>query len=514
MTAYRLASSPRWSSTTWHITGIALQFVALGMLFCSFLELNDGGSIVPLLAAGLFTLAVGTVARLSTETGKTGQAEIFAAVGGTWLIVSVFGALPYLLAATFARPGIGFPVEVADALFESISGVSCTGSTVFGAHNPIESQGAGILFYRQLTQWMGGMGIVVLVVSILPSLRASGLGLMSAEAPGTGSADRLAPRVTDTAQRFWKLYFVFTAVVAGALLFAGMSVFDAVAHALTTASTGGFSTRDASIGYWDSANIETVLIAGMIFGGANFTLHWRSFNKKKIVHFSDPEFRGYLFMLTAASAAVIWILFANGLTFGRSVRAAVFNVVTLGTSTGFGNATSTMSDGNFVLWAGGAQVILLILLVFGGCTGSTSGGVKVLRLQVGLAHARRSLRSFRQPRAVFPVFLGRRPIPDSLVERIAGFMVIYAMLVVGGTFVLAALGTDLLTAASGGVSSLGNMGPALQNAGPTASFVDGYSAPARLVLAFMMLVGRLEIFPMVLMMVAPYRTLRHRLPRL
>jgi len=190
------------------------------------------------------------------------------------------------------------------------------------------------------------------------------------------------------------------------------------------------------------------------------------------------------------------------------LRMALFNVVTLGTSSGFGNAAGAGSDGDFVRWAAGPQMVLLFLLVFGGCTGSTAGGVKVMRLRIGMAHAYRTLRGFRRPRALLPVRQGAATVPDTIVARIAGFMVIYGMLVVGGTMVIAALGTDLVTAVGGVVGALGNMGPAFGEAGPTASFVDGFSTPARLVLAVLMLVGRLEIFPMLLMLVAPYRSLR------
>ena len=187
---------------------------------------------------------------------------------------------------------------------------------------------------------------------------------------------------------------------------------------------------------------------------------------------------------------------------------AVFNVVTLGTSSGFGNATGAGSSGDFVRWAAGPQMILLFLMVFGGCTGSTAGGVKVMRLRVGMAHAYRTLRGFRRPRALFPVWQGARTVPEALVARIAGFMVVYGMLVVVGTMVVTALGADLVTAVGGVIGALGNMGPALGDVGPTDSFVDGFSAPARMVLAFLMLVGRLEIFPMLIMLVAPYRSLR------
>jgi trk system potassium uptake protein TrkH len=205
---------------------------------------------------------------------------------------------------------------------------------------------------------------------------------------------------------------------------------------------------------------------------------------------------------------VTGMLTMDGMGIGRALRMAVFNVVTLGTSSGFGNATGAGSSGDFVRWAAGPQMILLFLMVFGGCTGSTAGGVKVMRLRVGMADAYRTLRAFRRPRALYPVWQGARTVPEAIVARIAGFMVVYGMLVVVGTMVVTALGTDLVTAVGGVIGALGNMGPALGEVGPTDSFVDGFSTPARMVLAVLMLVGRLEIFPMLLMLVAPYRSLR------
>ncbi|MDE0833918.1 MAG: TrkH family potassium uptake protein [Acidimicrobiales bacterium] len=494
-------------STTAHVTGLALLFISLGMLLSAVVEYVDGTNGAALLIAAAATAVSGAALWWSTRPGALDHATIFTAVGTTWLVASAFGALPYLFAGTFAVAGRPWAVVLADALFESISGYSCTGSTVFGGHNPIGSQGSGVLLYRQLTQWAGGMGIVVLVVTVLPSLRASGLGLIDAEAPGMG-VDRLAPRVKDTATRFWKLYTGLTALIAVGLLAAGMGPFDAIAHALTTASTGGFSTRDASIGHWDSLGVELVLVVAMVLGAANFTLHWRSLASRRIVHFRDHEFRGYLTILGVGTLLVAGMLAIDGMGVGRALRMAVFNVVTLGTSSGFGNATGAGSGGDFVRWAAGPQMILLFLMVFGGCAGSTAGGVKVVRLRVGMSHAYRTLRGFRRPRALFPVRQGARTVPEAIVERIAGFMVVYGMLVVVGTVAVTALGTDLVTAVGGVIGALGNMGPALGDVGPADSFVDGFSTPARMVLAVLMLVGRLEIFPMLLMLVAPYRSLR------
>ncbi|MDG2427169.1 MAG: TrkH family potassium uptake protein [Acidimicrobiales bacterium] len=495
----------RWKSTTASVLGMALLFVAVGMTMATLVALVDGADALALATASGITALIGAGLFHVATPGPQNITAIFSAVGTTWVTTSVLGALPYLLAGTFAVAGQSWVVVLADALFESVSGFSTSGSTVFGAHNPIEAQGAGILLYRHLTQWAGGMGIVVLVVMVLPSLRSSGLGLIDAEAPGMG-VDRLAPRIKTIATRFWSLYLGFTVAVAASLFVAGMGPFDAVAHAFSTASTGGFSTKDASIGHWDSIAIEVVVVLAMIIGGASFALHNNALRQRKFGYFRDPEFRTYAAVLGAAVGLVVVFLVGDQMGVVRAFRSAVFNVVTFGTSSGFSNATGAGTAGDFALWAAGPQLVLLLLMVFGGCTGSTSGGVKVIRLRVGMAYAYRTLLSLRQPRALFTVRLGSTPISESMVERIAGFMVVYGLLVVGGTIVIAALGVDLVSAFGGVISALGNTGLTLGEAGPTASYADAYPTTARMVLAVLMLVGRLEIFPMLLMLVAPYRS--------
>ena len=488
------------------MAGIALLFVAAGVAVSTLVSLfNQRADSVSLLLATVIVGFAGLLLFTSTKLGKTDQASIFTAVGTTWLIVSLFGTIPYLLAGTFSRTGIGIPEVFVDSLFESVSGFTASGSTVFGAHNPIEMQGSGILFYRQLTQWMGGMGIVILVVSVLPSLRASGLGLIDAEAPGAG-VERIAPRVVETAKKFWYVYLSLTVFIALALFLFGMGPFDAVSHALTTASTGGFSTKDSSLGHWNSIKIEMVVMLGFLLAAINFTLHARSIEKKRFNYASDSEFKSFMGLIAVGVLIITLLLNLEGFSFGTALRNASFNVVTLATSGGYGNALGRGESGDFASWPGSTPLLLLFFIVIGGCTGSTSGGVKIMRFRIGIAHAYRILRSIRRPSALIRARMGNKTIPDSLVERVAGFVVIYGILVVSGTFILTVLGTDLVTSLSGSFSALGNMGPGLGEIGPTSSFVDGFSAPGRVVLLFFMLIGRLEIFPMLLMFVIPYRT--------
>ena len=494
------------------MTGIALAFVAVGMAMSAIIELGstnrDTGA---LLVSALVCGAVGGALWWATQPGRVRAREVFAAVGWTWVAMTVLGALPYVIAGTFAIGGADFVEQLVNSTFESASGFSCTGSTVLA---DFERPGRGMLMYRQATQWYGGMGVVVLAVAVLPFLGVGGLDLISAEAPGP-SSDRLTPRVSETAKRLWLIYVGFTVLVA-LVLFAvpGPSLYDGVAHALTTASTGGFSPYGSSIGHFDSVVVEIVVIVAMIIGGANFTLHWRAVTGEPGAHVRDSEFRSYLFVLALAGSVIIAIQWLDGgFSLPTAIRSGTFNAVALGTSTGYGNATGPGSPGDFVQWLAGPQLILLFLMVVGGSTGSTAGGIKIMRMQVLGLIAVRSVRRAQQPRAVLPVKLGRFAVPEDVVSRMAGFFVIYLILVLAGVVVVTGLGGELETTLGAVVGSLGNMGPALNEAGPTATFADAFSQPARLVLALLMLVGRLEIFTMLLMFAAPYRVARTALNR-
>jgi trk/ktr system potassium uptake protein len=506
-----LADSARTRpNTTLHIMGIALTFVSAGMALSTLLEaLSTNRDTVGLLVSTVVTAGLGLILWRRTSVGSVRARSIFAAVGWTWLVVTLVGSLPYILSGTFAIPGADFVEQVVNSIFESASGYSCTGST---ALQDFDRPGRGLLMYRQATQWYGGMGIVLLAVSVLPFLGVGGLDLMTAEAPGP-SSDRLAPRVSETARHLWIIYIVFTLVVT-AVLFAvpGPSLYDSLAHALTTTSTGGFSPYGASIGYYDSVLVEVVLMAGMLYGGMNFALHWRAARGEFGAYRRDPELRGYLSMVLIAAIVVVGFLWLDdGMGFATALRVGTFNVVSLGTSTGFGNATGEQSAGNFVLWAPAAQMILLLLFVSGASTGSTSGGIKVMRVQVLFAHTLRSIRRTRLPRAVVPVKHGSTTVDDDIVSRMAGFFLLYVLIVSAGVVIVTGLGGDLDASIGAVLGSLGNMGPALGNAGPTASFSVAFTEPARLVLALLMVIGRLEIFPILLMFAAPYRAVKDAL---
>lgn len=500
---------PRVESTTLHVMGIAVAAVSVAMAIGGLVEWGstnrDTGA---LFWSALITFVAGIVLYSATRPGSVRARDVFAAVGWTWVAVTGFGALPYLLGGTFDVPGIDMSGQIVNSIFESASGFSCTGST---ALTDFSVPGRGTLMYRQATQWYGGMGIVVLAVAVLPFLGVGGLDLMTAEAPGPAS-DRLTPRVSETAKRLWATYVLFTVAVAVALIIVpGPSVYDGIAHGLTTASTGGFSPHGSSVGHFDSVAVEIVIIVGMVVGGTNFALHWRGLLGDFRGYRTDPEFRTYIGMLVGCAALVVGILWLDGgFGFGEAIRAGVFNVVALGTSTGFGNATGSGSAGDFVTWLPAAQMILLFLFVVGASTGSTSGGIKVMRVQVLLAHSIRSIKRSQQPRAVIPVKHGSVGVREDIVSRMAGFFLVYAILVLTGIMLLTALGGGLTESIGAIIGALGNMGPALGEAGPTANFTDAFTEPGRIVLSIYMLIGRLEIFPILLMFAAPLRAVRDR----
>ena len=496
-------------STTLHVMGIAVAAISLGMFIGALVEWGSTNrDTAALLISGTLALVAGGLLWWVTVPGTVRARDVFSAVGWTWLVVTLVGAVPYLLGGTFDVPGIDRSGQFVNAIFESASGYSATGSTSL---TDFEHPGRGMMMHRQITQWYGGMGMVVIAVAVLPFLGVGGMDLMSAEAPGP-SGDRLTPRVSETAKRLWFTYVLFTVGVSVTLIaIPGPSVYDAIAHGLTTIATGGFSPHADSIGTFDSGAVELAIIVGMVLGGTNFALHWRAVTDDRLAYWRDPEFRTYLKLLIGASVLVVGLLWLDaGLGITEAIRAGVFNVVAIATSTGYGSAQGAGSSGDFALWVPAAQFVLLFLMVVGSSSGSTAGGLKVMRLQILLAHSIRSVRRSQQPHAVMPVKHGKAAVNENIVSRMTGFFLLYLLLVLAGIVGLAALGNGLLESISGTIGALGNTGPALGQAGPTANFTEAFNEPGRLVLSLYMLIGRLEIFPILLMFAAPLRAVRDR----
>ena len=483
--------SGRIESTPVRVSGAALVFVAIGMVISAGVAFIDGGGgTMALLVSAAVTAGVGgAMMGSATESSRADSPLAFASVAWAWLAMSVAGALPYLLSEVIPWS------EADNALFESISGFTCTGATILA---DIDGVAHGILFYRSMTQWFGGMGLIVLAVGVLPALKIGGLELIANEAPGP-TADRFTPRIAATARRLWILYGGLTLAVALALVIAGMSLFDAIAHAFTSVATGGYSTHSASIAHFDSISVELVLFAAMIIGGASFSLHWHTIMRSRSMLRGYSELRWYLGLIVG-SAVVLTVLNITRSSFGANVRDSVFYAVSLGSNTGYAAGDYT-SD---VLWAPSAQVVLLVLMVVGGMSGSTAGGMKVLRFQIVTRYAVREVIRARHPRAVLPMRIGDTVVAEEVAARALGFVLLYLGLTVVGGATMTALGNDLETGFSGALSAIGNVGPAMGAAGPTDTALE-FERHSRPVLMALMLFGRLEVFPTMLMFVALMR---------
>lgn len=490
--ALRPARRAKPANTPLHMTGLALLFVAAGMVVSAAVELVDGGpEIGSLMASAVVTATSGLLLWRGTRLPReVGPRSAFAAVAWTWILVSIFGGLPYVFGGVFDN--------LDDAVFESIAGFTGTGATVLA---PIEGNSAGILFWRQMTQWFGGMGMVVLAVAVLPFLGVGGLELIKAEAPGPES-DRLTPRVSETAKRLWFMYLAISVLAAVGLLAAGMTPYDAVAHSFSAVSTGGFSPYDASIAHFSSLAVELVLIVVMIAGAVNFTLHWRAAQGELGAYWRMSEFRVLAGLLGFAVAFAAIVNVADGMAAGRALRDSAFTVVSIGTTTGYGTA-------DYVTWAAGIQLLLVFLMITGAMTGSTSGAAKLMRFELLAKYARREIQRARHPRGVFAVRFDGRSVPERIIELTIGFLILYLALFMVGVFLLTALGADFVTAIGAAAASMGCVGPGIGEVGPASNFL-ALSRPARVVIDVLMLFGRLEIFPMLLMFSAGSRVMARR----
>ncbi len=496
----------RKNSPTLHIMGLGILLLAPGMMLSGIIEWASSSSHdeAALIFSSLIAAAIGLLFWASTEIKNSlSIVSVFSAVAWTWITSSLIGSLPYIFAGGVFGWG-----NWDLALFESISGFSCTGSTVL---SDIESLGKGVLFWRQLTQWYGGMGMVVLAVSVLPYLGVGGLGLMAAEAPGQ-ETERLVPRVSETAQRLWRLYVGITLVIAIALFIApGPNLYDSAAHALTIASTGGFSPYNLSLGHFDSLAVELIAAFFLIYCAISFNLHYRALRGEYKVYAKTKDQSFYL-KITGLAILLVALLNWNSPLFGgfwTSLRHSVFNVATLISSGGFANSRGEDSLGNFAVWTPNVQIILLFLMVMGGCVGSTAGGLKSYRVYMVGSHIKNSLKRSLHPHLVSNIKLGSVSVSDDIARRVMGFTTIFILFLIVGTLSIASMGHDLLTSFSGSVSAMSNMGPALGEAGPTANF-EVFSRPARGVLMALMLVGRLEIMAILFMFISPLRALRRK----
>lgn len=465
------------------------------MLASGIVEAVDGGSeVATLLGPGVVLGLAGFVSwRLTEAPPRLLTSSVHAAVLWTWVLLSVAASVPYLLSGTFSRFDL--------ALFESIAGFTTTGATVL---RPIEGTSAGILFWRAVTQWMGGIGVVVLVVSVLPFLGVGGMGLLQAEAPGP-AAERLVPRIQETAKRLVALYLGFTALLAFLYAVFGMSAYDAVTHSFTTVSTGGFNPYNRSFAHFESAALEWVAIGGMFGAGMSFPLLWRAIRGKPFVLLRSVEAKAYVLIAVGiGAAAVAWNVVEQGASYDL-VRRTIFATVSLGTTTGYVSA-------DYDQWNPAVHLLLLFAMGVGGMAGSTAGGMKTFRMLTVLSHARRQVFQHLHPRAVTVVRFGKEVIPDEVANRIVSFFALFMGLGALATFIVAATGSDMITSIASVVATIGNVGPGFADVGPTTDYLN-VAPVGRWALMVAMLAGRLELFPVFLGGLALVRHLEVHVPR-
>jgi len=409
----------------------------------------------------------------------------FAIVSFAWLIVAFAGSLPFYLSGTIPN--------FTDAWFEAMSGVTTTGATIIGnpttlpnLPNGIESMPHGILFWRSFLQWIGGMGIIVFTIAILPLLGVGGVQLFKAEVPGP-VADKIRPRVKETAKILWMVYVGFTFLQFLLLGFVGMPWFDSICHAFTTMPTGGFSTQNASIAAYSNPLIHYVIIFFMFIAGVNFTLHFRAITGNFKSYFKDYEFKVYFFILFFATTFIFFNISYSELDLSHNTfRISLFQSLALMTGTGYANA-------NYELWPFFSQLLLFFMMFFGAMGGSTSGGLKIARVILLIKYAASETRRMLHSRAIIPIRIGDRTISDDVIRNTLGFFLIYLSFFVMTALVLTALNFDFLSSLSAAASAIGNVGPAFGAFGPTDNYALLHPI-GKWMMTFCMLLGRLEIF--------------------
>lgn len=462
------------------IVGLAMLLPLVWSLFID--EPNAARAFAISMAISLGSgLLLWRLTPLAADERRLSRREAIALVAGGWISVAVFGALPYELSGAL-------PTYL-DAFFEAISGYTTTGATVFTS---LESQSQGILLWRSLTQWLGGMGIIMLFVALFPVLGIGAARLVEAEMPGQ-HGERLTARIRDTAKALWLIYLGLTISEFILLRIAGMGVFDAVTITLSTIPTGGFAPATLSIGAYNSIFIEGIVTFFMLAAGVNFGLYFFLFWKRQPGRlFSNPEFRLYIAFLIGFAFLINLDLILNmGMSIGDAIRYGSFQTVSIMTTTGFATA-------NFDTWPTFARSALLILMVIGASAGSTGGALKVIRLLVLAKYTYRRILLTFNPHAVVPLKVGGHTVPEGVTSRIIGLAILYFATLVGGFLAMSALGLDSETALSAVTASLGNIGPGLGGVGPTESY---FLIPpiGKGVLIFCMLAGRLELFTLMVL---------------
>ncbi len=453
------------------LDGIAMM---LGIPFSIYYNDND---ILVLLISGTITSLIGFVMYYFTKgSGKDiRKREGYIVVSLGWLAMTLFGAIPFVVHGSIPN--------FTDAFFETMSGFTTTGASIL---NDIEAMPHGLLFWRSLTQWLGGMGFIVLSLAILPILGIGGMQLFVAEVPGP-TKDKIHPRVRETAKRLWGIYVIFTFAEVILLFIGGMDFFDSICHSLTTMATGGFSTKQSSIAHFNSPFIQYVIVLFMFMAGMNFSLHYYWLHRKLKPVTQNEEFKFYSLLIIGFTLLItVGMLFNSNNSFELTFRESLFQVVSMITTTGFVTT-------DYEMWGVFFQVIFFLLLFIGGSAGSTGGGIKVVRHLLLIKNSALELKRLIHPRAVIPVRYNKISVNQDIVFNIMAFLLFYIAIFVFGTLVLAFIGLDFLTSMGAVATSLGNVGPAIATVGPVDNFAH-IPDFGKWFLSFLMLMGRLELF--------------------
>jgi trk system potassium uptake protein TrkH len=472
-----------------NIIGILIFFFGMTMVIPLLVGLYyRDQSVIPLLKSmGITVIAgIGLYFIFRSEKAEViSQREGMAIVAVGWTAVGLFGALPFYF-------GNGFHGFV-DAVFESVSGFTTTGASIL---TNIEAVSKGLLFWRSFIQWLGGMGIIVLSVAILPFIGVGGMQLYKAEVPSP-VPDKLKPRIRDTAMVLWKVYALISLAQALLLMVGGMDLYDALCHTFTTMPTGGFSTKNASIAHYDSVYFDCVFIFFMLMAGINFSLHYQLLRGKPLIFWKDSECRFFLATVLLLTVVVSLDVYGSVYeTIGAALRYGAFQVVSIITTTGYATA-------DYERWPAMSQLILLLCMFFGASAGSTGGGMKCLRIMLCFKYCYRELFSLIHPHAVTQIKISGKTVPDDVLRSVVGFLALYVGLFALSAVVLAGMGVDFITSFAAVAASIGNIGPGFGMVGP----VDNYAQIPLLgkwLLIWCMLLGRLEIFTVIILIVPEF----------
>lgn len=463
--------------------GALLVLLSILMLPGVIFSLYYGENPNPILVASGITFFSGSILffSFSKQDQNIRKREGYLIVGISWIFMAVFGMIPYLVSDEIAT--------VSDAIFETMSGLTTTGASIL---TDVEAMPKGLLFWRSMTQWIGGLGIIVLTVAIFPLLGIGGIELFVAESPGPTS-DKVHPRISETAKRLWYVYVGLTLLATGLYWMGGMNFFDAINHGLTTLATGGFSTKNASMAYYDdSAFIQYTAIAFMTLAGTNFTVIYFGILGKFQKVWNSDEFKVYISFLVVISFALFFPIYSKGgIDMEFAFRKSLFQVVSLVTTTGF------VSD-DYTNYGQGVLFICFMLLFLGGSAGSTAGGIKFVRHLTFIKNSWLEFKRIVHPRAIVPLMINGDRVTGKIITHIMNFLLIYLLTFVIGSMVLTLMGYDILTSFGAIATTLGNVGPAIGDVGPLNNFAF-FSAEAKFFLSFIMLLGRLELFTILIL---------------